>query len=137
MHIRSFLTSTFLPTNTSNISNIGNTAQLSTRQPIDKMPYERVAVLMLSWLDELDDVYTGDEMDVLSDVFQGLYHYTVVRRPLTIGPSIMLQTSDHVKKFIQTFDKGNTLLIVYYGGHGGAKSTGEMFLSRYVLPHIP
>jgi hypothetical protein len=92
-------------------------------------PHRNTAVLMISWIEELDDLHTTAEVNELESVFTELFHYTVVKRQLTGGKKPGFQVSKHLLEFVETYDSDSTLLIVYYAGHGIPGKPGELHLA--------
>jgi len=91
------------------------------------LPHRNCAVLLISWEEKLDDLHTGDEVEALGAVFRNLFRYTVVKKQLVAGkqePHIQVQKI--LVDFVYEYDDENTLLIVYYAGHGvPGKQEGE------------
>lgn len=62
------------------------------------------------------------QIEDLKDVFENTYHFTVRQKQLETGrdgkadPSAQL--NHHLAQFIYEEDKDDSLLIVYYAGHG-------------------
>ena len=78
------------------------------------MPYSRVHVLLLSWID--DDLGVSEEIRGLRHVFRGLYHFDVHEYEIpSAKPDLSLKGK--MFRFLTEFDGGDKLLIVYYGGH--------------------
>ncbi|KAF2230440.1 hypothetical protein EV356DRAFT_536373 [Viridothelium virens] len=82
--------------------------------------YSKVAVLMISWEDECDDLKTKNEVDRLADVFENMYKFDVKYAKLNGEQRAQAQLSVHLSKFVLEFEKQgeSTLLIIYYAGHG-------------------
>jgi len=71
----------------------------------------------------------------LDQVFRTTFHYETVRKELTqgSGPTAQIQVNKHLSDFVFEHDDMNTLLIVYYAGHGRpGESTGGLKLAGYV-----
>jgi hypothetical protein len=92
-------------------------------------PHRDVAVLMISWAEELDDLETKQEVQQLEGVFRDLFHYEVIPREIKKGKRPCLQLTMHLADFVHRFDSPTTLLIVYYAGHGFARSPGILQLA--------
>jgi hypothetical protein len=95
--------------------------------------HRHVAVLMISWAPQLDDLHTREEVDALAEVFTDMFSYTVIKRQLDDGrlrPA--LQLSKFLADFVFSHDNDSTLLIVYYAGHGIPGNPGELTLAGYV-----
>ncbi|KAL8912470.1 MAG: hypothetical protein Q9172_007502 [Xanthocarpia lactea] len=86
--------------------------------------YDKVEVLLLYWLDS--DMGTTKEVDDLESVFVNKFGYHATRAPLNGNSKKKLQVKVNAKvaNFVEEHDGPNTLLIVYYAGHG---SPGELF----------
>lgn len=78
-------------------------------------PYLAVNVLLLSWED--DDLGVETEIVRLAEVLQTLYRYSVEAWKI---PSMKShnQLGDRLRDFTKKYEKEDSLLIVYYGGHG-------------------
>ena len=116
--------------------------------------YERAAVLLISWDIKCDDLKTKDEVNSLSfslpctltvkqverleRVFRDSYHYRVRKVLLTsTGKLPQVQTQWHVSNFVMDEDGPQTLLIVYYAGHGTPGSVpGQLELSGWVCYRV-
>jgi len=92
-------------------------------------PHRNTAVLMISWIEELDDLYTTTKVNELESVFTEIFHYTAVKRQLTNYKKPGFQQSKHILEFVKTYDSDSTLLIVYYAGHGIPGKLGELHLA--------
>lgn len=59
-------------------------------------------------------------MTELQDVFQNTFKYETVRKTLTQDPkrTAQAQVNKHLSEFVFDYDDTNTLLIIYYAGHG-------------------
>lgn len=77
--------------------------------------YEAVHALLLSWED--DNLGVIEEIAQLADVFHDTYHFDVERWKI---PSDRSHNSLATKilGFLNDHESGESLLIVYYGGHG-------------------
>ena len=94
------------------------------------MPHRSVAVLMLSWADELDDLKTMEEVEKLKGVFRDDFNYKVVQGQLRADKRPGVQVAMHLTTFIFAHDSDSTLLIVYYAGHGiPGENSGELYLA--------
>ena len=85
--------------------------------------YTKVEVLLLGW--ERTDLTTKDEIDSLKATFEKRFNYHVEIRYLdtTIEQRLQVRVNTIVAAFVGEHDGPNTLLIVYYAGHG--KPGGE------------
>ena len=82
--------------------------------------YKDVRVLLLSWQDSnvAGHVnFLGELLD-LKKVFEDLYHYKCEEWRIP-SKKPHRELDDKLGQFIKEFDAQETLLIVYYGGHGG------------------
>lgn len=82
--------------------------------------YEKVEVLMLCWEEHSRDFDTTKEVTELSAVFEkGFgYHVTIQRLDAKRDTRLQIQVNRIVANFVHDHDGPNTLLIVYYAGHG-------------------
>jgi hypothetical protein len=95
-------------------------------------PHRDTAVLMISWVEQFDDLHTGAEVNELESVFTELFHYTVRKQQLSeLGDKPSLQISKYLLEFVCEFDSDSTMLIVYYAGHGIPGKPGELHLAGY------
>jgi hypothetical protein len=80
----------------------------------NEIRYSRVIVLLLSWEDDDLGVYT--EINQLENVFANMYHFDVEKFEI---PSLepVMRVNECITGLIKRGGK-DTLLIVYYGGHG-------------------
>jgi hypothetical protein len=121
--------------------------------------YKRVAVLLISWAAECDDMGVDEEVGhsilprislhvllthcqvaKLKDVFENLYHYNVSSVKLNShqGQMPQLQANAIVANFALKEDGDDTLLIVYYAGHGRpGHHRGGLDLSGYSFSILP
>ncbi|KAL8784332.1 MAG: hypothetical protein Q9213_004041 [Squamulea squamosa] len=86
--------------------------------------YEQVEVLLLCWA--VTDMDTKDEVKDLKSVFENDFGYNATIEHLDGNSKNRLQVEVNFKvaKFVKDHDGTNTLLIVYYAGHG---KPGEFF----------
>ncbi|KAL9084542.1 MAG: hypothetical protein Q9159_005160 [Coniocarpon cinnabarinum] len=77
--------------------------------------YSGVVVLLIRW--EYDDLDTETEINDLEQLFRDAYHY---RTETYLIPSIDSTTEleQRLLSFRTTYDTGDNLLVLYYGGHG-------------------
>ncbi|KAI4116368.1 MAG: hypothetical protein LQ345_003202 [Seirophora villosa] len=82
--------------------------------------YQKVEVLMLCWEEHSGDIDTRDEVSQLKAVFEESfgYHVTIQRLDAKIEKKLQIQVNAKVANFVEAHDGPNTLLIVYYAGHG-------------------
>lgn len=114
--------------------------------------YRHVAVLLLFWdkveasyLDtseevrslnrEIDVILTYLQIKDLRSVLEKLYRFTVLEQSLNPttekkkSPQLLLQKC--LADFVYKEDEEDSLLIVYYAGHGNPGSDGELVLTGY------
>lgn len=82
--------------------------------------YQNVVVLILCWADDCSDFDTKDEISRLKLVFEEGFRYLVTIEYLDAKAEqrLQVQLNGKVARFVEVHDKPNTLLIVYYAGHG-------------------
>jgi len=92
--------------------------ELSDYRPRRARRYAAINVLLLSWED--DDIGVADEISALGDMFRHDFNYAVW--PYKI-PSQDAETSLNftIARFVSSFGREDSLIVVYYGGHGGPK----------------
>lgn len=80
--------------------------------------YEKVAVLLLCWAQ--DDLKTAGEVNALKSVLEERfrYHTTMACLDNNNKQRLQVQLNTKVAAFVGANDGPNTLLIVYYAGHG-------------------
>lgn len=108
--------------------------------------YEKVAVLLISWDPQSDDLGTAEEVkflglplnhsevkqvDRLEHVWTDIFKYKVRRAFLTThGKLPQVQANLHISQFVWDEDSPRTLHIVYYAGHGTpGRNPGQLDLS--------
>lgn len=98
--------------------------------------YARVEVLLLCWAENASDLNTREEINNLKSVFEGVFGYSTHLKELNYADEGSLQVAVNAKvaNFVSECDGTNTLLIVYYAGHGRpAKSYGGLELFGSVI----
>ncbi|KAF1977067.1 hypothetical protein BU23DRAFT_319257 [Bimuria novae-zelandiae CBS 107.79] len=80
--------------------------------------YSKVAVLIVKWADDLDDLKTRAEAEELDAVFRELFKFTTETVELNVASKPQLQINRHMSAFVDKHDGPHNLLIVYYTGHG-------------------
>ncbi|KAL9616014.1 MAG: hypothetical protein Q9160_009066, partial [Pyrenula sp. 1 TL-2023] len=91
--------------------------------------HKHVFALLLFWenTDGWSDMQTEEEVDRLADVLQNVYNFQVVKtmfRPT--GQRVQAQMNKYLSDFVHEYDHlEDTLLIVYYAGHGWALPGGR------------
>ena len=97
--------------------------------------YLKVAVLLLCWDQDFDDMATEEEVDILKAVFEEKFGYsaTIAKLSPTKG-GLQVQLNRQVANFVGDHDGQNHLLIVYYAGHGKPGTMyGQLELHGFVL----
>ncbi|KAL8960791.1 MAG: hypothetical protein Q9193_002561 [Seirophora villosa] len=102
--------------------------------------YEKVEVLMLCWEEHSRDFDTTKEVRDLKAVFENGFGYKVTTKLLDANRDTRLQIEVNaiVANFVRDHDNdgSNTLLIVYYAGHGKpGEFFGHLKLFGQVKPH--
>ncbi|KAK7918081.1 hypothetical protein PG985_009955 [Apiospora marii] len=84
------------------------------------IPYSKVSVLLLSWHKDIDDLNTEEEVIALDTLFKERFKFETNRVVLTNDSETLAQNqlNFQLAKFVNEKDGMNTLLIVYYAGHG-------------------
>ncbi|OAL46255.1 hypothetical protein IQ07DRAFT_518450 [Pyrenochaeta sp. DS3sAY3a] len=80
--------------------------------------YDKVAVLIIKWADELDELKTAAEAKELEMLFQDRFHYLTRTVELNMRNKPHHQLDSHMSEFIRDHDGPHNLLIIYYTGHG-------------------
>lgn len=96
--------------------------------------YEQVEVLLLCW--KVCDMDTTSEVDDLRTVLEVVfgYHATTEYLDANSKQKLQVQVNARVAKFVEDCDGPNTLLIVYYAGHGRpGEFFGELELAGYAF----
>lgn len=94
--------------------------------------YTKVEVLLLSWKEGCNDMATQDELDKLKATFENRfnYHVEIAYLDTTIEQKLQIRVNRIVATFVDEHNGPDTLLIVYYAGHGkpgGEFGTLELF----------
>ena len=94
--------------------------------------HTKVEVLLLCWKDSCSDLTTRDEVNKLKATFEKRFNYHAEIKYLdtTIEQKLQVRVNAIVATFVGEHDGPNTLLIVYYAGHGkpgGAYGSLELF----------
>lgn len=103
--------------------------------------YTIVEVLLLCWAEKSDDLTIAEEVSRLKTTFEENFNYHARIRKLDADTKqrLQVQVNKIVADFVGDFDGPNTLLIVYYAGHGkpGAfYGSLEFFPSVYHSPRL-
>ena len=91
--------------------------------------YEKVEVLLLCWAQNATDLKTTEEVNALKLVLEGRFNYHTTTEYLDSNKQQRLQVplNTKVAAFVGAHDGPNTLLIVYYAGHGKpGKTRGDL-----------
>ncbi|KAF2630172.1 hypothetical protein BU25DRAFT_408756 [Macroventuria anomochaeta] len=80
--------------------------------------YEHVAVLIVKWADELDELKTRTEALELETLFRDRFHYHTETVELNVKGKAQLQLNSRISSFAAEHNGPNNLLIIYYTGHG-------------------
>ena len=100
--------------------------------------YKKVAVLLLRWGDNIDDLGTRVEVESLKATFEDRFNYHVEIKNLELSSrkslsSLEVRVNGLVAKFVDDHDGPSSLLVVYYAGHGRPGTQyGDLELFRYV-----
>lgn len=101
--------------------------------------YTKVEALFLCWAENSDDLATSDEVNRLRSVFEEEFNYGVQIETLDNDDEVSLQVLINaiVAAFVLRNHGPNTLLIVYYAGHGRPGSFyGSLELFGSVESHL-
>ena len=79
--------------------------------------YTKVEVLLLCWEDNFSDMATKQEIDDLKATFENRFNYHAEIKYLNTT-KLQVRMNHIVAAFVEEHDGPNTLLIVYYAGHG-------------------
>ena len=96
--------------------------------------YNKVEVLLLCWDQGSVDLATQEEVESLRAVFVDKFGYnaTVAKLDANAQKRLQVQVNAKVAKFVEDHDGPNTLMIVYYAGHGKpGKYFGDLELFGY------
>ena len=100
--------------------------------------YKNVEVLMLRWAGGSDDLGVDQEVNDLKDVLENQFNFHVHVQSLenSLGPKLHSRINFIVSKFVHDCDGEDTLLIVYYAGHGGpGPEPGQLQVFGWVPRH--
>ncbi|KAF2139027.1 uncharacterized protein K452DRAFT_275975 [Aplosporella prunicola CBS 121167] len=79
--------------------------------------YERVGVLIIKWINHLDQLDCEQEVKQLDALFKNRFHYETRIAELTAKTNPSLQLMSAVVEFAREYDGPSNLVIVYYTGH--------------------
>ena len=93
---------------------------------MDKGPYKntstysKVEALFIRWAENSDDLATREEVNRLRSVLENQFNYHVQVQLLDnyVDNKLQVRVNRIVADFVDEHDGPNTLLIVYYAGHG-------------------
>ena len=91
--------------------------------------YKKVNVLLLSWEPDFDELKVKEEVDRLKAVFENRYKFEVQSTQLKRHEFVKAQNQINkiVADWVYDYGHTNTLLIVYFAGHGRpGKKPGEL-----------
>lgn len=80
--------------------------------------YKKINVLMLRWADKYDNLDVTEEVDNLKNVFETDFGYSVTVQLLTKKEDLQVEVNLIVARWVHEHNAIQTLLIVYYAGHG-------------------
>ncbi len=89
-------------------------------------------MLLISWED--CDSHTSAEVDDLQETF-GLYHFITVQFAIPLN-NPYLTLLDKLANFMNDYDDGDSLLIIYYNGVGFSKNFDTMLWARLVTLYV-
>ena len=98
--------------------------QLRWSRVMDEGKYEtssshtKVEVLLLCWEHSCSDMATKEEIDDLKATFEDRFNYHAEIKYLDVTTRLQVHVNAIVATFVAQHDSPNTLLIVYYAGHG-------------------
>ena len=98
-------------------------------------PYKEFEALLLCWDQSCSDMSTELEVEELKAVLETRfgYHTTVEHLNTRIKKSLQAQLNSKVAMFVETCDDPDTLLIIYYAGHGKVGGDhGDLYLHGLV-----
>ncbi|KAL8819994.1 MAG: hypothetical protein Q9223_001699 [Gallowayella weberi] len=96
--------------------------------------YNKVEVLLLCWQVADSDMNTAGEVEDLKSVFEKDFGYHTTTERLVANPEkkLQVQVNAKVATFVDRHDGQDTLLIVYYAGHGlPGEFFGDLVLQGY------
>lgn len=89
--------------------------------------YKNVKCLLISWDKACDDLHTDEEVSKLANVLETRFRYKVSRVYLNSNSHQLphIQLVKYASDFLFAEDAYQTLLLVYYAGHGSPKSSAK------------
>ena len=93
-------------------------------------PYKEVEVLLLCWDESCSDMNTEVEVEGLKAVFETRFGYNTTVEHLNTWDkkNLQMHINSKVAIFVGARDDPDTLLIVYYAGHGILGGDGHLYL---------
>jgi hypothetical protein len=80
--------------------------------------YQNVAVLLIKWADEIDQLQTADEVEQVRGIFADEFNFPTKVIELNNITRPQLQLERNFIEFMAEYDGDQTLMIIYYTGHG-------------------
>ena len=80
--------------------------------------YTKVEVLLLCWEHSCSDMATKEEIDDLKATLENQFNYHVEIKYLDVTTKVQVFVNAIMATFVAQHNSPNTLLIVYYAGHG-------------------
>jgi hypothetical protein len=80
--------------------------------------YQNVAVLLIKWADEIDQLQTADEVEQVRGIFADEFNFPTKVIDLNNITRPQLQLERNFVEFMAEYDGDQTLMIIYYTGHG-------------------
>ena len=80
--------------------------------------YKKIEVLMLHWGVENDDLGVAAEVNSLKAVFEEKFKYNVQVEQMATTEDLEVDMNALISQWTREHNKPETLLIVYYAGHG-------------------
>ena len=93
--------------------------------------YTKVEALLLSWDQSCSDIATKTEVETLKAVFETQfgYHTTVGHLNAHVENKLQAQLKLKIALFVESYDGPDTLLLIYYAGHGRpGGENGDLYL---------
>ncbi|KAF2238761.1 hypothetical protein EV356DRAFT_516661 [Viridothelium virens] len=99
------------------------------REGTGNTAYRKVAVLLVKWAEDLDQLNCSDEVRSLDELFRKSFRYHTKIVQLHNEYNVNLQLHSAFVEFLKEHDGPNNLIIVYYTGHGSQNvRTGQLVL---------
>ena len=97
-------------------------------------PYKQVGALLLCWDQSCSDMATEMEVEGLKAVFETRFGYNTTVEHLNAQSKkrAQAQLNSKVAMFVENHDDPDTLLIIYYAGHGARGGDGDLYLHGLV-----